>query len=166
MRIIIQRVKEASVKTGGEYVSQIGRGALILLGITHGDTLKQAEQMSAKMLKLRLWHDEETEKTWSKSILDLDYEVIVVSQFTLYGILKDNKPDFHGAMPGDAARTIYEHFVANMRKLHKPERIGTGAFGQKMEVALINDGPVTMTYETKPPPPKKTAAPKEAKKEK
>ena len=78
---------------------------------------------------MRLWPDEEKDKTWSQSILDLNYEVIVVSQFTLYGVLKGNKPDFHNAMPGEAARTLYEHFVAHMRKLHKEDKIQTGAFG-------------------------------------
>lgn len=174
MRIIIQRVIEASVSVGGKEISRIGKGLLVLLGITHKDDVKLAEKMAKKLLRIRLWDEilqkkqapleqkpsneeeevknsdvsEEKEgRTWHSCVLDNDYEVLVVSQFTLYGILKGNKPDFHNAMGSEDARKMYEYFMQILKKEYKEEKIKGGMFQEYMHVGLVNDGPVTLIYE-------------------
>jgi len=182
MRIILQRVLEASVSVGGKEISRIGRGLLVLLGITDKDDNKLAEKMAKKLLRIRVWDEimnkkplnqagesksEEEEiktsseanndngknnenkepRSWHSCVIDNDYEVLVVSQFTLYGILKGNKPDFHKAMNADEARKMYEFFLTVLKKDYKEEKIQGGMFQEYMHVGLVNDGPVTLVYE-------------------
>ncbi|XP_037830496.1 D-aminoacyl-tRNA deacylase 1 isoform X2 [Kryptolebias marmoratus] len=122
MRAVVQRVTKASVTVGGEQVSSIGRGLCVLLGISAEDTQKDAEYMVRKVLNLRLFEDE-SGRAWSKSVMERDFEVLCVSQFTLQCVLKGNKPDFHLAMPAELAQPFYGSILENMRSAYKPEMI-------------------------------------------
>ncbi|XP_072265522.1 D-aminoacyl-tRNA deacylase 1 isoform X1 [Pyxicephalus adspersus] len=155
MKAIIQRVTKASVTVGEEQVSSIGRGICVLLGISVEDTQKDIEYMVRKILNLRIFSDE-SGKHWSKSVMDKQYEVLCVSQFTLQCVLKGNKPDYHMAMPSEHAEPFYKDFLEQMRKVYKPELIKDGKFGAYMQVNIQNDGPVTIQLE----PPASTADPK------
>ncbi|XP_037830495.1 D-aminoacyl-tRNA deacylase 1 isoform X1 [Kryptolebias marmoratus] len=143
MRAVVQRVTKASVTVGGEQVSSIGRGLCVLLGISAEDTQKDAEYMVRKVLNLRLFEDE-SGRAWSKSVMERDFEVLCVSQFTLQCVLKGNKPDFHLAMPAELAQPFYGSILENMRSAYKPEMIKDGEFGAFMQVHIQNDGPVTV----------------------
>ncbi|XP_072490648.1 D-aminoacyl-tRNA deacylase 1 isoform X1 [Notamacropus eugenii] len=147
MKAIIQRVTRASVTVGEEQISSIGRGICVLLGISMEDTQKELEHMVRKILNLRVFEDE-SGKHWSKSVMDKQYEVLCVSQFTLQCILKGNKPDYHMAMPTEQAETFYNNFLAQLRKAYKPELIKDGKFGAYMQVHIQNDGPVTIELES------------------
>mmetsp|Transcript_21692 Transcript_21692/g.36265 ORF Transcript_21692/g.36265 Transcript_21692/m.36265 type:complete len:154 (-) Transcript_21692:334-795(-) len=151
MRAVIQRVTSASVEVGGEIVSSIGPGILCLIGLKDGDVEADAEFICRKVLNVRLFENAESGKAWDKSVVDKGYEVLLVSQFTLYGYLKGNKPDFHLAMPPAKAREEYDAFVARVRKGHKPDMVKDGVFGAKMNVQLVNDGPVTFTIDSADP---------------
>lgn len=143
MKAIIQRVTKASVTVGEEQVSAIGRGLCVLLGISVDDTQKDAEYIVRKILNLRLFEDENG-KMWTKSVMDKEFEILCVSQFTLQCILKANKPDFHSAMPAELAQPFYSSILENMRSSYKPELIKDGQFGARMQVHIQNDGPVTI----------------------
>ncbi|KAM4584836.1 D-aminoacyl-tRNA deacylase 1 [Odontesthes bonariensis] len=143
MRAIIQRVTKASVTVGEEQVSSIGRGLCVLLGISVNDTQRDAEYIVRKILNLRLFGDDDG-RAWSRSVMDMDFEVLCVSQFTLQCILKANKPDFHSAMPAESAQPFYDSLLETMRSSYKPELIKDGKFGAYMQVHIQNDGPVTI----------------------
>lgn len=128
---------------GEEQISSIGRGLCILLGISAQDTQRDADYIVRKILNLRLFEDENG-RAWSKSVMDKDFEVLCVSQFTLQCILKGNKPDFHSAMPAELAQPFYNSILENMRSAYKPELIKDGMFGARMQVHIQNDGPVTI----------------------
>ncbi|XP_037752150.1 D-aminoacyl-tRNA deacylase 1 isoform X1 [Chelonia mydas] len=147
MKAIIQRVTQASVTVGGEQISSIGRGICVLLGISLEDTHKELEHMVRKILNLRVFEDE-SGKHWSKSVMDKQYEVLCVSQFTLQCILKGNKPDYHMAMPAEQAESFYNNFLEQLKKAYKPELIKDGKFGAYMQVNIQNDGPVTIELES------------------
>lgn len=155
MRAVIQRVTAASVTVGEEQISSIGRGICVLLGISVEDTQKDVDYMIRKILNLRIFEDD-SGKHWSKSVMDKQYEVLCVSQFTLQCILKGNKPDYHMAMPSEQAEPFYNDILQQMRKAYKPELIKDGKFGAYMQVHIQNDGPVTIELE----PPASTADPK------
>mmetsp|Transcript_38159 Transcript_38159/g.99089 ORF Transcript_38159/g.99089 Transcript_38159/m.99089 type:complete len:153 (+) Transcript_38159:163-621(+) len=149
MRAVVQRVTSASVEVDGQVVSRIGPGLLCLIGAAGGDTEKDAEYIGRKILNMRLFSNAETSKAWDKSVTDLNYEVLCVSQFTLLGRLKGNKPDYSRAMPPQEAREFYAGFIERLRKAHLPERIKDGVFGAMMNVALENDGPVTFNLDSR-----------------
>ncbi|CAI9599821.1 unnamed protein product, partial [Staurois parvus] len=140
---------------GEEQVSTIGRGICVLLGISVEDTQKDIDYMVRKILNLRIFSDD-SGKHWSKSVMDKQYEVLCVSQFTLQCVLKGNKPDYHMAMPSEHAESFYKDFLEHLRKAYKPELIKDGKFGAYMQVNIQNDGPVTIQLE----PPASTADPK------
>ena len=143
MKAWVQRVTEASVTIEGERVAEIGKGYLILFGVTHGDTEEMAEQMAERTVKLRIFEDENG-KT-NKSVVDVGGSVIVVSQFTLYADTKHgNRPGFSNAARPDIAVPVYERYVASLRSLLGEDRVGTGRFGADMKVALLNDGPFSV----------------------
>mmetsp|Transcript_161590 Transcript_161590/g.513544 ORF Transcript_161590/g.513544 Transcript_161590/m.513544 type:complete len:255 (+) Transcript_161590:77-841(+) len=146
MKLVIQRVTHASVVADGEMSGKIGPGLMLLLGVEQGDTLEQALQLATKVLKIRLWPDlKNPQKQWSSSVVDIGYEILVVSQFTLFATFKKPKPDFHQAMGGDEAKSLYEAFVEQCRAgSGDPSRVATGVFGALMQVELCNDGPVTV----------------------
>lgn len=146
MRAVVQRVSEAEVKIQGKSVRKIENGFLILLGVTHNDTLKEVEWLSNKIKGLRVFEDEE-----GKMNLGLDEikgEVLIVSQFTLYGnCLKGKRPSFINAARPEIAIPLYEEFI-NKFKSFGINKVETGEFGADMKVSLINDGPVTLVIDT------------------
>lgn len=145
MKLIVQRVKEASVKTSKDdkIVGKIGKGYFVLLGVKKGDALEDAENLAAKLLKLRVMADENDKM--NLSIKDAGGEILVVSQFTLYADTSGgNRPSFvNAALPKDA-RKIYEHFVNKLKE--SGTKVETGSFGDYMEINCVLDGPVTILY--------------------
>ncbi|GMH15878.1 hypothetical protein Nepgr_017719 [Nepenthes gracilis] len=151
MRAVVQRVASASVEVEGKIVSEIGPGLLVLVGIHESDTDTDAEYICRKVLSMRLFPNETTGKAWDQSVMQKNYGVLLVSQFTLYGILKGNKPDFHVAMPPLKAKPFYESLVDKFRKNYNMDFIKDGIFGAMMKVNLMNDGPVTMQLDSSQP---------------
>lgn len=144
MRIVIQRVSSASVTVGGEIVSSIGQGLCLLVGVAPGDTPDDVEAAVAKISGLRIFAD--SEDKMNLSVADVGGEVLVVSQFTLYGdVRKGRRPSFTGAAQPDTAERLIERMVRlfNERGLVAKE----GVFGARMEVGIFNDGPVTIVLE-------------------
>ena len=147
MKAVIQRVSEASVSIDKKKKSAIGQGFLILLGIVDSDTLEDIAWLSTKIINLRVFDDENG--VMNLSIKDILGEIIVVSQFTLHASTrKGNRPSYIKAAKPDVAIPLYEHFVKELEKL-LGKSVGTGEFGAMMEVALVNDGPVTIIMDTK-----------------
>lgn len=143
MKAWIQRVSHASVTIDGECVAKIGRGFLILLGVTHTDTVAEAEKIAARIPVLRLFTDEKD--LMNLSLEDIGGSVIVVSQFTLYAdTAHGRRPGFSNAARPELAEPLYEHVVAKLREQLGPDRVGTGRFGADMKVDLLNDGPVSV----------------------
>jgi len=146
MRALLQRVTQASVVVEGSVVGGIGAGLLILLGVAKPDTVAEAEFLADKILNLRIFPD--AEGKMNRSLLDIQGSLLVVSQFTLYGdCRKGRRPGFDAAAPAEQARALYESFVEIARR--SGLRVETGVFQAHMEVALVNDGPVTLMLETK-----------------
>ncbi len=140
MKIVLQRVKEASVKINGEIYSEINKGFLILIGIEKGDNKEIIERYADKVIKLRIFPDENDKM--NLSIKDVNGSILVVSQFTLAGdCQKGTRPSFDKSAPPDEAKKLYEHFISLIKDYNVP--VKTGVFGAMMEVGLINDGPVT-----------------------
>ena len=143
MKAWVQRVSEASVTIDGERVAEIGRGYLVLLGVTHGDTEAAADKIADKLVKLRIFEDENG-KT-NRSIEDVHGSIIVVSQFTLYADTEHgNRPGFSDAARPELANPLYERVVADLRAALGADRVGTGRFGADMKVRLLNDGPFSV----------------------
>nr|GMC85626.1 D-tyrosyl-tRNA(Tyr) deacylase [Ipomoea batatas] len=137
MRAIVQRVTSASVEVEGKVVSAIGPGLLVLVGLHESDVDSDADYICRKVLNMRLFPNEETGKTWDHSVISLSVMDYAVSQFTLYGILKGNKPDFHVAMPPDKAKPFYAAVVEKFQKAYKPDSVKDGIFGAMMKVNSI-----------------------------
>ncbi len=145
MRALLQRVTQARVMVDGSVVGEIGAGLLILLGVAKPDTAANAEFLVDKILNLRIFAD--TAGKMNLSLLDVHGELLVVPQFTLYGdCRKGRRPGFDAAAPAEQARALYESFVAVARR--SGLRVETGVFQAHMDVALVNDGPVTLLLET------------------
>ena len=143
MKAIIQRVAEASVEIDGACVANIGCGLLVLLGVTHTDSAAEAEWLAQKIAALRIFED--AQGLMNRSVADIQGEVIVVSQFTLYAdTRKGNRPSFIEAARPEQAEPLYETFVRLLRETLGEDRVQTGRFGAEMKVRLLNDGPVTM----------------------
>jgi len=147
MRVVIQRVLEASVKVEGKLISEIETGLLVLLGIEPTDTKEDIEWLTKKVSQLRIFPNETG--NMNRSVLDINGEIIVVSQFTLYASTKKgNRPSFINSAKPEIAEPLYEEFVKALElKLNK--KVGTGIFGADMKVALVNDGPVTICIDSK-----------------
>ena len=140
----MQRVREASVTVDGEVVGAIGPGLCVLVGVTHGDGPAEAEKVAAKLAKLRVFDDDEG--VMNRSVLDVGGEVLVVSQFTLYGsTAKGNRPSWLAAAPPEHAEPLVDAVVEHLRAHDLP--VATGRFRTEMAVALVNDGPVTVLLE-------------------
>ena len=145
MRALVQRVTSAQVDIDGVTVGACGRGYLILLGVGQNDGPEQIEHLWSKIFKLRIFEDENG-KT-NRSLADVDGQVLIVSQFTLYAnCKKGNRPSFTGAGAPDAAEHLYEQFVTRARQDVK--HVETGRFGAMMQVSLTNDGPFTIWLDT------------------
>ena len=144
MRAILQRVTEASVSVGGETVGQIGPGLVVLVGAGHGDTEAQARKLADKVVNLRIFPDEDGK--FNRSALDEGAEVLVVSQFTLYGdASRGRRPSFVQAAPPEVAEPLVERFVEFVREAGL--KAETGRFQTMMLVRIFNDGPVTISLE-------------------
>ncbi|KAG2103944.1 D-Tyr tRNAtyr deacylase-like domain-containing protein [Suillus cothurnatus] len=148
MRAVVQRVASASVSVDGKVISSISRGLMVLVGIGTDDTLADVETLTNKILNIRVFDANGT--MWKSSVKDIAGEVLCVSQFTLMAnTTKGNKPDFHRAMSSNASRELYTTFLEKMRRLYVPDRIQDGQFGAMMNVSLTNEGPVTLTLDTR-----------------
>ncbi len=146
MKAVIQRVKHAEVRVDGETVGKIGEGFLVLCGVAQGDTAKDAEILARKTAALRVFTDENDKM--NLSVTDIGGEVLAVSQFTLCAdVKKGNRPSFIGAAPPEDADTLYEFYCAELLK-NGVKKVEKGVFGAHMEVELLNNGPVTILYDT------------------
>jgi D-tyrosyl-tRNA(Tyr) deacylase len=144
LKAVVQRVAEARVVVDSRAVGSIGRGLLVLLGVARGDGLAEAARLAAKVARLRVFEDDEGR--FDRSLLDVGGGALVVSQFTLLGdTRKGNRPSFTDAAPPEEAEPVYEAFCAALRQEGVP--VETGVFGARMQVELINDGPVTLILE-------------------
>lgn len=144
MKIVIQRVANAQVEVENKVIGQIGKGFLVLLGVTHEDTQENADNLVKKLLNLRIFPDENYKM--NLSLKDVNGELLVVSQFTLYADChKGNRPSFVEAAKPEKANELYEYFVEKCRK--ENIIVQTGEFGAHMKVSLLNDGPVTIILE-------------------
>ncbi|WP_420458522.1 D-aminoacyl-tRNA deacylase [Neolewinella sp.] len=147
MRILIQRVTKASVAVEGDMIGQIGSGLLILLGIESEDGPEDIDYLCGKLTRLRIFSDEEGKM--NRSVVDIDGGLLVVSQFTLYASTKKgNRPGFTRSAPPAVAVPLYERFVARLGEVAGRD-VATGEFGADMQVALVNDGPVTIWMDSR-----------------
>lgn len=146
MKVVLQRSKEATVTVSGEVIGQISNGFVLLVGVTHEDTIQDCRYLADKIVHLRVFEDENGKM--NHSLLDVKGEILSVSQFTLYGdCRKGRRPNFMAAAKPDLAEQLYDHFNECLRE--KGVKVATGSFGAMMDVALTNDGPVTLILESK-----------------
>lgn len=144
MKIVIQRVANAQVEVDKKVVGKIGKGFLVLVGVTHEDTKENADYLVKKLCKLRVFTDENDKM--NLSLKDVNGELLIVSQFTLYANCKDgNRPSFIEAAKPEQANELYEYFCSECEK--NDIKVEKGIFGADMKVSLLNDGPVTIIIE-------------------
>lgn len=144
MKLIVQRVTNSQVTVDDKITGKIGKGFLVLLGVTHTDTKEIADYLVKKLCNLRVFTDENDKM--NLSIKDIDGELLIVSQFTLYAdCQKGNRPSFVNSAKPEMAEELYEYFVEQCRK--EVKNVETGIFGAHMKVDLLNDGPVTIILE-------------------
>jgi len=145
MKVVIQRVKESSVKVDNKISGQIASGLLVLLGIGRDDGKKDVDYLADKIVNLRVFEDEDGKM--NLSAIDLKKEILLVSQFTLYGdCFKGRRPSFFNAAPPEEAEKLYDYFLEKVSDY--PLNVETGVFQAMMDVSLINDGPVTLIIDT------------------
>lgn len=146
MRAVVQRVARARVLIDGEVAGQVERGLLVLLGITHTDTVDQAKWLADKIVGLRIFEDDQGKM--NRDVAEVGGSVLIVSQFTLYGdCRKGRRPSFIDAAPPPVAIPLYEEFINAVKAQGIP--VATGRFGAMMQVELVNDGPVTLIVDSK-----------------
>jgi len=146
VKAVVQRVARASVSVDGQSVGQIGRGLLVLLGIGKNDTSADSDWMINKLLKLRIFPDDA--HNMNRSVTDIGGEILVVSQFTLYGdARKGQRPSFIDAMPPSEAERLYNDFMSKLRT-STSLKLAEGKFAAMMDVELVNDGPVTIVLDS------------------
>ena len=144
MKIVVQRVKEANVKVDGKVVGEIGKGFMVLVGVTHNDTEENADYLAKKLCKLRVFEDENGKM--NLGIKEVGGKLLLISQFTLYANTSDgNRPSFIEAARPEQANKLYEYFCDKCQEYGI--EVQKGIFGAHMEVSLINDGPVTIIIE-------------------
>lgn len=149
MRLVIQRVKSASVTVDERQVSSIGPGIMALVGLHQDDTEDDMSYCARKLLAVKLWENDGG-APWRQHVRQKDFEVLCVSQFTLYGTLsKKNQPDYKLAMKADRAQVMYDQFLDMLKEGYAREKIFDGKFGEMMDVALVNDGPVTLVIDSR-----------------
>lgn len=145
MRAVVQRVSSASVSVKGKLIGKIGNGLLVLLGVRSSDTRDDADYLVEKLLNLRIFEDNDGKM--NRSLIDTSGELLVVSQFTLYGdTRRGRRPSFVDAAPPERANTLYEYFVAQSKRHTK--KVETGQFQAMMDVQLVNSGPVTILLDS------------------
>lgn len=142
MRLVVQRVTSASVEVDENIVGSIEDGLMVLVGFGQNDSTKEADYLSAKLAKLRIFEDDEGRM--NKSVRDIGGKLLLVPQFTLYAHTKKNRPSFHKALSPDKATELFDYFTDKCRQLVDVE---TGEFGAFMKVSLLNNGPVTILLE-------------------
>ena len=142
MKLVVQRVSHSSVEVDSEIVGEIDRGLMVLVGFGQNDGEKEADYLAKKLVKLRIFPDENGRM--NKSVIDINGKVLLVPQFTLYGSTKKNRPSFHKALSPDRATVLFDYFTVQCRQHIDVE---TGVFGAYMKVDLLNDGPVTILLE-------------------
>ncbi|MAT58306.1 MAG: D-tyrosyl-tRNA(Tyr) deacylase [Ignavibacteriae bacterium] len=149
MRALVQRVSKGGVKVESHnYNERIEKGLVVLLGVTNDDTIKEADFVADKCCNLRIFSDEEDKM--NLSVKDVNGEMLIISQFTLYGdAKKGNRPNFTNAAKPDKAEELYEYFISRVEQNLGAEKVKKGIFGGMMEVEIINDGPVTILVESK-----------------
>ena len=146
MRVVLQRVKQASVTVSGDLVGAIGAGLAVLVGVNRSDTREDAVWLAEKVVNLRVFPDDGGRM--NRSLLESGGELLVISQFTLYGdCRKGRRPDFTEAAPPEQARNLYDYFVEQLRA-RVPNHVTTGVFQAHMELSLTNDGPVTLVCDS------------------
>lgn len=144
MKILIQRVTEANVKVDSQIIAKIDRGVVVFVGITHSDTLTQASWLANKLINLRIFEDEMGKM--NRSLMDQKGSALIISQFTLYANCDTGRrPSFTQAALPDAANSLYEQFMEEVRK--GGIKVESGIFGADMKISLVNDGPVTIMLE-------------------
>ncbi len=147
LRAVVQRVSSSYVKVDDKVVGSINEGLCVLLGVAKDDTEKDIKWLADKIVNLRIFPDENGKM--SKSLLDIDGEILIISQFTLYGdCKKGRRPSFDSAAPPDKGKEFYEKFV-NIVRSFPLKKVATGIFGAYMEVGIVNDGPVTIVIDSK-----------------
>ena len=142
MKLVVQRVTDASVEVDGEIVGEIGEGLMVLVGFGVNDTAKEADYLAKKLVKLRIFQDENGRM--NKSVKDIGGKLLLVPQFTLYGSTKKNRPSFHKALNPDDATELFDYFT---NQCSESVDVETGEFGAYMKVSLLNNGPVTILLE-------------------
>lgn len=142
MKLIVQRVDNANVKVDNEIVGQIGKGFMVLVGFGHNDTKKEVDYLSNRLLKLRIFEDEDDRM--NLSLLDTSNELLLIPQFTLYASTKKHRPSFHKSMNPDDASKLFDYFC---KKCAEKIHVEQGIFGAHMDVSLVNNGPVTILLE-------------------
>ncbi|GAM28841.1 hypothetical protein SAMD00019534_120170, partial [Acytostelium subglobosum LB1] len=120
---------------------------MCLIGITNDDTKADSDWLCKKILSCKLWS--ESGKSWAKNVKEMNYEILFVSQFTLYAVMKGTKPDFHKAMQSEQSKIFYEAFLKDAKSSYNPDMIKDGQFGAMMDVGLVNDGPVTIVLDSR-----------------
>lgn len=146
MRVVLQRIKEARVAAGGEEIGRTGAGLCLFIGVARGDTEANADYLAEKIAGLRVFEDEEGK--FNRSLADTGGEILVVSEFTLYGeCTKGRRPSFSQAAPAEEAERLYNYFVQRLKEMGL--KVATGRFQAKMQVAILNDGPVTFLIDSK-----------------
>lgn len=146
MKAVIQRVQSACVRVDGNTVGEVSNGYLVLLGVMDGDTEREAEVLASKTALLRVFEDENGKM--NRSVLDIDGEILVVSQFTLCAdVKKGNRPSFTPSAKPEEANRLYEYFMQQL-KAQGVRKVEHGSFGADMKVTLLNDGPVTILFDT------------------
>ncbi|KAK1349265.1 D-tyrosyl-tRNA(Tyr) deacylase [Hamiltosporidium tvaerminnensis] len=141
MKIVLQKVKNAVVYMNGEIISSIGYGYALLVGIQKNDNEDKIEWIVNKILKMRLFNE------WKNNIVDVNGEILVLSQFTLFARFEGNKPDFHLAEKRDIANTYIKKVIETFKNKYSILKIKEGCFGEKLEIHLVNDGPTTILIE-------------------
>jgi len=154
MRLVLQRVKSASVTVEGNVVSSIGPGTLALVGLHEHDSEEDLKYCCKRLLGARLWPNDNGGQ-WRHGVKQKEYDILCVSQFTLYGTLgsKKQQPDYKLAMKSEQAEQMYGRFLEMLKAQYQPDKIHDGVFGAMMDVALVNDGPVTIMIESEPSSP-------------
>lgn len=142
MKLVVQRVTSASVEVEGSIVGEIGEGLMVLVGFGENDTEREADYLARKLVKLRIFHDEN--QRMNRSVMDIGGKLLLVPQFTLYAHTRKNRPSFHRALAPDKATELFDYFA---EKCREEVYVETGEFGAFMKVSLLNNGPVTILLE-------------------